>query len=73
MQAGLERRKNTGGVDKCNTGNYTEERRPDEMQHYRTIALLNHMNRVLMKVLQVRLRAQTDTYITDEQAGFRRD
>src|SRR6218665_2347418 len=44
-----------------------------ECSNYRTIALLNHMSKVLMKVLQERLKAQTDTYITDEQAGFRKD
>ena len=44
-----------------------------ECSNYRTIALLNHMSKVLMKVLQERLKAQTDVYITDEQAGFRKD
>src|SRR6218665_3329908 len=44
-----------------------------ECSNYRTIALLNHMSKVLMKVLQERLKAQTDTYITDKQAGFRKD
>ena len=40
-----------------------------ECSNYRTVALLNHMG----KVLQERLKAQTDTYIKDEQAGFRKD
>ena len=33
---------------------------------------LGLVSKVLMKVLQERLKAQTDTYITDEKAGFRK-
>ena len=32
-----------------------------ECSNYRTTALLNHMSKVLMKVLQKRSKAQTDT------------
>ena len=34
-----------------------------ECSNYRTIALQNHMSKVLMMVLQERLKAQTYTYI----------
>ena len=34
---------------------------------------MNHMSMVLMKVLQERFKAQMDTFITDEQAGFQKD
>jgi len=40
--------------------------------NYRTIALPNHMSKVLMMVLQERRKAQQDTQITlnIEEAGF---
>jgi len=44
-----------------------------ECSNYRTNALLNHMSKVLMKVLQEMLESQADTYITDEQGGFQED
>ena len=68
-------------MDTNNTGKHTKEGRPDiECSKYRTIALLNHTSKVLMKVLHERLKAQTDTFITDKkntiiadkQAGFRK-
>ena len=44
-----------------------------ECKNYRTIALMSHMGKVLMVVLLNRLKAQTEEYLADEQAGFRKD
>ena len=44
-----------------------------ECSNYRTIALLNHMCKVLMMVLLGRLKTQVEPYLAEEQAGFRRD
>ena len=41
--------------------------------NYRTIALINHMGKVLMMILLNRLKARTEQYMSDEQAGFRKD
>jgi hypothetical protein len=42
-------------------------------KNYRTIALINHMGKVLMTILLSRLKAKTEEYMSDEQAGFRKD
>ena len=44
-----------------------------ECSNYRTIALLSHVGKVLMMVLLERLKAQMEPYLSEEQAGFRRD
>jgi hypothetical protein len=44
-----------------------------ECSNYRTIALISHLGKVLMMILTERLRRQTEEYLTDGQAGFRRD
>lgn len=41
--------------------------------NYRTIALVNHMGKVLMTILLSRLKAKTEDCLADEQAGFRKD
>ena len=74
MQAGLERMKISD--EWARTTLVTIQKKGDLMEcsnYYRTIAILNQMSKVLMKVLQERLKAQTDTFITNEHAGFRND
>src|SRR3989454_945667 len=44
-----------------------------ECKNYRTIALTSHMGKILMSILLNRLKVQTEEYLADEQAGFRRD
>lgn len=41
--------------------------------NYRTIALMNHMSKVLMSILLERLKPQVEEHLAEEQAGFRRD
>ena len=41
--------------------------------NYRTISLINHTGKVFLTVLLNRLKAQLDPYISEEQAGFRKD
>ena len=44
-----------------------------ECKNYRTISLMSQVGKVMMKVLLSRLKAQTEMYVSEEQAGFRRD
>lgn len=41
--------------------------------NYRTISLINHTGKVFLIVILNRLKAHLDPYLSEEQAGFRRD
>ncbi|CAF1527450.1 unnamed protein product [Adineta ricciae] len=41
--------------------------------NYRTISLINHTGKVFLTVLLNRLKTQLDPYLSEEQAGFRKD
>ena len=40
-------------------------------QNYRTISLISHPSKVMLKVIQNRLKPQAEAIIAEEQAGFR--
>jgi Reverse transcriptase (RNA-dependent DNA polymerase) len=46
---------------------------PQECKNYRTIALISHVGKVLMAILNRRLQGQMEEHLADEQAGFRKD
>jgi len=39
--------------------------------NYRTIALVSHASKILLRIILERIRVKTETEIADEQAGFR--
>ena len=41
--------------------------------NYRTITLINHARKVILKVLLERLKAQMEPYLAETQTGFRSD
>ena len=43
-----------------------------ECSNYRTIALLSHASKVMLKILQARLRQYGNRELPDVQAGFRK-
>ena len=43
-----------------------------ECSNYRTIALISHANKVMLKILQARLQKYVDRELPDVQAGFRK-
>lgn len=45
----------------------------NQCSNYRTISLINHTGKVLLMVLLNRLKHHLDSYIAEEQAGFRKD
>ena len=60
-------------MDTLNSSHDPEKGGLTECSNYRTIALLNHMCKVLMMVLLERLKPKVEEYLAEEQAGFRRD
>ena len=42
-----------------------------QCQNYRTISLISHPSKVMLKIILSRLKPQVDTIIAEEQAGFR--
>ena len=44
-----------------------------EFSNYRTVALISHASKVMLKILQVRLQQFVDRELPDVQAGFRKD
>ena len=43
-----------------------------ECSHYRTIALISHASKVMLKILQARLQQYVNCELSDVQAGFRK-
>jgi len=44
-----------------------------DCENFRTISLISHMGKILMTILAERLRNHLEEYISDEQAGFRKN
>ena len=49
------------------------KRNAKEYSNYRTIALISHASKVMLKILQARLQQYMNHELTDVQAGFRKD
>jgi len=43
-----------------------------QCKNYRTIALVAHASKIMLKIVLERIREKTESEINDEQAGFRR-
>ena len=46
---------------------------PKECSNYRTIALISHASKVMLKILQARLQQYVNHELPDVQAGFGKD
>ena len=49
-----------------------EKRNAKECSNYRTIALISHASKVMLKILQARLQQYLNQELSDVQAGFRK-
>ena len=45
----------------------------EECSNYHTIALISHVSKVMLKILQARLQQYVNRELPDVQAGFRKD
>ena len=74
MPANLENSAVATGLEKVSFHSNPKERRCQRMLklNYRTIALISHASRVMLKILQARLQQYVNRELPDVQAGFRK-
>ena len=60
------------GLEKVNFHSNPKERQAKECSNYRTIALISHASKVMLKIPQARLQQYMNNELTDVQAGFRK-
>ena len=51
--------------------NLPKKGNPQQCQNYRTISLISHPSKVMLRILLNRLKPQAEEIIKEEQAGFR--
>ena len=67
MSANLENSAGATGMEKVNFHS-----NPKECSNYRTIALILHASKVMLKILQAMLQQYVNHELPDVQAGFRK-
>ena len=72
MPANLENSTVATGLEKVSLPSNPKERQCQRMLNYRTIALISHANKVILKILQARLQQYVNRELPDVQAGFRK-
>ena len=72
MQANLENLAVATGLEKSIFIPISKKGNPKECSNYRTIALISHTSKVMLKILQDRLQQYVNRGLPDVQAGFRK-
>ena len=72
MPANLENLAVAPGLKKVSVHSISKEGNAKECSNYRTIALISHARKVMLKILQARLQQYVNHAIPDVQAGFRK-
>ena len=72
MPANLENSAVATGLEKISFHSYPKERQWQKCSNYRTIALMSHASKVMLKILQARLQQNVNRELPDVQAGFRK-
>ena len=72
MLANLENSAVATGLEKVSFHSNPKERQCKECSNYRTIALISHASKVMLKILQARLQQYVNRELRDVQAGFRK-
>ena len=60
------------GLEKVSSHSNPKEGQCQECSNYRTIALISHASKVMLKILQARLQQYVNCELPDVQAGFRK-
>ena len=72
MPTNLENLAVATGLEKVSFHSNPKERNAKECSNYRTIALISHGCKVMLKILQARLQQYVNRELPDVQAGFRK-
>ena len=72
MPANLENSAVATGLEKVSFHSNPKERQCQRMLKLRTIALISHASKVMLKILQARLQHYVNRDLPDVQAGFRK-
>ena len=72
MPANLENSAVATGLKKVSFLPIPKKGNAKECSNYRTIALISHANKVMLKILQARLQPYVSHGLSDVQAGFRK-
>ena len=72
MPANLENPAVATGLEKVSFYSNPKVRKCKECSNYRTIALISHTSKVMLKILQARLQQYVNRELPDVQAGFRK-
>ena len=72
MSANLENSAVATGLEKVSFHSNPKQRQCKESRNYRTIALISHASKVMLKILQARLQQHVNRELLDVQAGFRK-
>ncbi|MFW1989662.1 reverse transcriptase domain-containing protein, partial [Acinetobacter baumannii] len=72
MPANLENSAVAPGLEKVSFHSNPKKGNAKECSNYRTIALISHASKVMLKILQARLQQYVNRELSDVQAGFRK-
>ena len=72
MPANLENSAVATGLEKVSFHSNPKKGNAKECSNYRTIALISHANKLMLKILQVRPQQYVNRELPDGQAGFRK-
>ena len=72
MPANLENSAVATGLEKVSFHSNPKERQYQKCSNYRTIALISHASKVMLKILQAMLQQYVSSELPDVQAGFRK-
>ena len=72
MPANLENSAVATGLEKVSFHSNPKERQCQQCSNSHIIALISHISKVMLKILQARLQQYTNWELSDVQAGFRK-
>ena len=72
MPAHLENSAVATGLKQVSFHSNPKERQCKECSNYRTVALISHISKVMLKILQARLQQYVNRELPDVQGGFRK-